>query len=60
MDVSTGDESFLGLKIEGDLMRIEPCIPEDWKSFSVIYRYKNTTYTIQVIQVFRVILATCA
>jgi cellobiose phosphorylase len=43
-------ESFLGLKLEGDLLRIEPCVPEDWKSFTVSYRYKHTNYGIEVIQ----------
>jgi cyclic beta-1,2-glucan synthetase len=41
-------ESFLGLKLEGDLLRIEPCVPQDWKSFTVSYRHLLTQYTIVV------------
>lgn len=43
-------ESFLGLKLEGNRLRIEPCVPEDWKSFTVFYRHKQTRYTIVVTQ----------
>ncbi|HMI67902.1 MAG TPA: protein ndvB, partial [Cyclobacteriaceae bacterium] len=43
-------ESFLGLKREGDRLRIEPCVPEDWKTFTISYRYKQTPYSIEVTQ----------
>ena len=43
-------ESFLGLKLEGNLLRIEPCVPDDWKSFTISYRHKLTCYMIEVIQ----------
>jgi cellobiose phosphorylase len=43
-------ESFLGLRLAGDRLTFEPCVPEDWKSFTVFYRYKQTSYTIEVIQ----------
>jgi cyclic beta-1,2-glucan synthetase len=39
-------ESFLGLKREGDLLGFEPCVPEDWKSFKIDYRFKDTNYHI--------------
>jgi len=31
-------ESFLGLRLEGDRLRIEPCLPADWTAFTVHYR----------------------
>ncbi len=43
-------ESFLGLKREGDLLGFEPCIPEDWKSFKINYRFKDTNYHITLHQ----------
>lgn len=43
-------ESFLGLQQEGGKLKFVPCIPEEWKSFKVFYRYKNTGYHIDVIQ----------
>jgi len=41
-------ESFLGLKREGDTLRFEPCVPEDWNSFSVTYRFHETVYTVEL------------
>jgi len=43
-------ESFLGIKREGDRLRIEPCIPEEWKSFTIHYRFKETKYHIMIQQ----------
>ena len=43
-------ESLLGLKIEVDKLRFAPCLPPEWKSFTVRYRYRNTYYLIKVIQ----------
>lgn len=42
-------ESMLGLKVKGDKMEINPCIPNEWMDFSVIYTYKNTKYSIYVL-----------
>ncbi len=41
-------EYILGLKIRGNKLEINPCIPKEWQEFSVIYTYKNTKYNIQV------------
>jgi cyclic beta-1,2-glucan synthetase len=46
-------ESFLGLRLQGDRLRIEPCLPEDWKAFTVHYRYRETVYHIEVHQTGR-------
>lgn len=43
-------ESFLGLEQQGDKLKVNPCIPEEWKSFKVQYRYKETVYDIEVTQ----------
>ncbi|RJP79609.1 MAG: cyclic beta 1-2 glucan synthetase [Desulfobacteraceae bacterium] len=43
-------ESLLGLRLEKDTLRFEPCIPADWKSFKVHYRYRETVYHINVLQ----------
>lgn len=43
-------ESFLGLQQQGNKLKVMPCIPSDWKSFKVDYRYKQTVYHIDVIQ----------
>jgi cyclic beta-1,2-glucan glucanotransferase len=43
-------ESFLGLQQEGNRLKILPCIPDEWKSFKIHYRYKTTMYHIEVIK----------
>lgn len=43
-------ESLLGLQRIGDQLRLVPCIPRDWTSFQVHYRYLEATYHITVQQ----------
>ncbi len=43
-------ESLLGVRIEADKLRFVPCLPADWKGFKVRYRYRETVYTIAVLQ----------
>lgn len=43
-----GIEYILGLKIEDGKLKIEPCIPNEWKEYSIQYKYKSTTYNIKV------------
>ncbi len=41
-------ETLLGLQLEGDYLRIAPCIPADWKSYKIHYRYRDTFYHISI------------
>ena len=43
-------ESLLGLRLEVDKLTITPCLHEDWESFKVHYRYRETVYHITVRQ----------
>ncbi len=43
-------ESFLGLRKDGDTIWFEPCIPNEWQSFSIRYRHHDTIYNITVHQ----------
>jgi cellobiose phosphorylase len=43
-------ESILGLRLDADKLRIEPCIPAHWVSFKMNYRYRETVYHITVCQ----------
>jgi cellobiose phosphorylase len=43
-------ESLLGLRLETDKLRFEPCLPREWDSFKMHYRYRETTYHITVLQ----------
>ena len=42
-------ESLLGLRLNGDRLTIEPCVPADWKAFKIRYRYRETVYHIEVV-----------
>jgi cellobiose phosphorylase len=43
-------ESLLGLRLETDTLRFEPCLPAEWDTFKVHYRYRETNYHITVLQ----------
>jgi cellobiose phosphorylase len=43
-------ESLLGLTLEVDKLRFTPCLPADWDSFKLHYRYRETMYHITVFQ----------
>jgi cellobiose phosphorylase len=43
-------ESLLGLRREGDKLGFAPCLPGEWKSFKMHYRYRETVYHITVLQ----------
>ena len=39
-------ESLLGLRLEVDRLRFTPCLPADWQTFKIHYRYRETLYHI--------------
>jgi len=41
-------ENILGFKLQGDRLRIDPCIPRGWREFEITYRHGRTTYRIKV------------
>jgi len=43
-------ESLLGLKLEGDKLTVTPCLPDDWSTYGLHYRYRDTIYRIVVAQ----------
>ncbi len=43
-------ESLLGLRREGERLRLAPCLPADWPAFKIHYRYRETVYHIAVRQ----------
>jgi cyclic beta-1,2-glucan synthetase len=45
----TGVEDILGLKIEKKTLKISPCIPKEWREYSLKYRYGTSIYNIKVI-----------
>lgn len=41
-------ETLLGLQLEVDHLRISPCVPTDWESYKIHYRFRDTVYHITV------------
>lgn len=46
-------ESLLGLTVESNGLRIASCVPKDWGSFQLNYRYRETLYPIEVLPTSR-------
>ncbi len=43
-----GLEWLLGFRLQGDTLRVEPCIPKTWKGFEIEYRRGSSRYVISV------------
>ncbi|HEX7129280.1 MAG TPA: glycosyl transferase family 36, partial [Rhodanobacteraceae bacterium] len=43
-----GLEWLLGFRLQGDTLRMEPCIPRAWKGFEIEYRHGSSRYAIAV------------
>jgi len=43
-----GLEAILGFTKRADTLEIDPCIPSEWKEFSIEYRHGESTYSIVV------------
>ena len=41
-------ESLLGLRLEVDKLYIEPCLPANWETYKIFYRYRETIYNINI------------
>ena len=50
MDVSTDNRFIYRIKERGRHMSFMPCIPAEWKTFTMTYRFVDTNYHIQFIQ----------
>lgn len=43
-----GIEDLLGLKVEKGYLKIEPCIPKEWKEYQIRYHWKESIYNITI------------
>lgn len=43
-----GMEAILGVRREGHVLRLEPCIPPGWPEYEVVYRHGGATYRVRV------------
>jgi cellobiose phosphorylase len=41
-------ESLIGFQVRGGTLRFRPCLPPQWKTFSIHYRHRETPYHITV------------
>jgi len=41
-------ESMLGFHLQGETLKINPCIPRGWREFEINYRRGKTLYEIKV------------
>lgn len=44
-------ESLLGLRLEVDRLHIAPCLPSHWEGLKIHYRYRETVYHIDILQI---------
>ena len=43
-----GVESILGLRLQGDILHLDPCVPKGWPRFAMTLRYHSACYQIEV------------
>src|SRR5208282_603928 len=43
-----GIESILGLRVQGDVLELNPCVPQDWPRFEMTLRHRSARYEIVV------------
>jgi cellobiose phosphorylase len=41
-------EAILGIRVRGETLQFEPCIPAGWPGYEVTYRFRSTTYHVRV------------
>jgi len=41
-------EGLLGLRIQGAVLTLDPCVPRAWPGFEIAYRHGRTLYEITV------------
>jgi cyclic beta-1,2-glucan synthetase len=43
-----GIESILGLRVQGGILHLDPCIPRSWRGFRISMRHRSARYEIEV------------
>jgi cyclic beta-1,2-glucan synthetase len=43
-----GLESILGFSVEGNNLRLNPCVPKAWRHFEIVFTYRSSRYEISV------------
>lgn len=43
-----GVESILGFTVEGDTLRLDPCVPRAWRGFDIVFHHRTARYEVSV------------
>ena len=43
-----GLESILGFRVEGDRLLLNPCVPQQFAAYEIVYRHRTTVYHIHI------------
>ncbi len=43
-----GLESILGFTVEGNTLRLDPCVPRAWRNFDIVFRHHTARYEVSV------------
>ncbi len=43
-----GLESILGFSVEGNTLRLDPCVPQAWQGFEIVFRHHTARYEVSV------------
>ena len=43
-----GIEYILGMKINNNILSFNPCIPKEWREFSIRYKFGESIYNIHI------------
>jgi cyclic beta-1,2-glucan synthetase len=43
-----GLEGILGFRLQGHLLRLDPCVPKSWPGFEICFRHRSAHYEISV------------
>jgi len=43
-----GLESILGFTVQGNILRLDPCIPKTWRNFEIVFRHRSSRFDISV------------
>ena len=46
---TTGIEYILGLKVHDNILTFAPCIPREWKEFTIRFKYGDSIYNIKIL-----------
>ncbi len=41
-----GLEAILGFQLEGDVLRLNPCVPKSWPAFEISFRHRSAQYEV--------------